>query len=64
LNSTETWKKGKKHAKHDVQSISRPRGPKDGAGWHARFSQHKQDDGTWQDFWDGLAVDKAVKEAQ
>ena len=64
LDSTSMWKHGKKYHHGLVQASSRPKGPHDGAGWHARHSLHARSDGTFDDFWEGLSVDKAVKESR
>jgi len=64
LDSTPTWKQGKQYHHGLVQAWHRPKGAHDGAGWHARHSLHATTDGTFDDFWQGLSVDKAVKESQ
>ena len=39
-----------------VRTIHRRKGPKDGASWYGRVSEHTKDHGTWDDFWAGLGV--------
>lgn len=58
------WKKGKTFAKGKVLTLSRPKGPADGAPWHCRVSEHTEEDATFDEFWGKLGVNKAVNEKE
>jgi hypothetical protein len=64
----DSWKQGKAFSSskpptpYSVKTSSRPKQPGDGAAWHARYSEHKE--GTFDDFWEGLGRDKALKEQE
>jgi hypothetical protein len=60
------WKKGKTYSRHNttVHTASCPKGPKDEGNWHGRHSVHPSDAATFDEFWEGLGVDKAAKEAE
>ncbi|KAF8136414.1 hypothetical protein EV363DRAFT_733520 [Boletus edulis] len=64
IDSTATWKKGKTLAKGKVLTLSRPKGPGDGAPWHCRVSEHTKEDATFDEFWGKLGVDKAENEKE
>ncbi|KAG6376205.1 hypothetical protein JVT61DRAFT_2180 [Boletus reticuloceps] len=64
IDSTATWKKGKTLAKGKVLTLSRPKGPGDGAPWHCRASEHTKEDATFDEFWGKLGVDKAENEKE
>ncbi|TBU49134.1 hypothetical protein BD309DRAFT_852382, partial [Dichomitus squalens] len=64
LNDTANWKHGKSFHKNTVKTLSRKKGPKDGAAWHARVSEHDKDEVTFEEFWDKLGKDKANNEMQ
>jgi len=64
LDSTAAWKKGKTFAKGKVLTLSRPKGPADGAPWHCRVSEHTKEDATFDEFWGKLGVNKAVNEKE
>ncbi|KDQ60770.1 hypothetical protein JAAARDRAFT_124085 [Jaapia argillacea MUCL 33604] len=62
LESTSTWKQGKSYHNHTVKTLSRPKGPGDGASWHCRLSEHKPEDATFDEFWSKVGVNKAENE--
>ncbi|TBU35710.1 hypothetical protein BD311DRAFT_11689 [Dichomitus squalens] len=64
LDDTANWKHGKSFHKNTVKTLSRKKGPKDGAAWHARVSEHDKDEVTFEEFWDKLGKDKANNEMQ
>ncbi|KAI9571488.1 hypothetical protein HD554DRAFT_196499 [Boletus coccyginus] len=64
LDSTAAWKKGKTFAKGKVLTLSRPKGPGDGAPWHCRVSEHTKEDATFDEFWGKLGMNKAVNEKE
>lgn len=64
LDSTVAWKKGKTFAKGKVLTLSRFKGPADGAPWHCRVSEHTKEDATFDEFWGILGVNKAEKEKE
>ena len=64
LDSTATWKQGKTYQKNTVKTFHRSKGPKDGAAWYCRVSEHTKDDATFDEFWSKLGVDKAENEMQ
>lgn len=64
LDSTATWKKGKTFADCKVLTLSRPKGPADGAPWHCRVSEHTREDATFDEFWGKLGVNKAENEKE
>ncbi|THU85648.1 hypothetical protein K435DRAFT_732142 [Dendrothele bispora CBS 962.96] len=63
LDSTTTWKEGKTYHKA-VKTLSRSKGPGDGAPWHCRVSEHKPDEATFDQLWDKLGKDKPINEKQ
>ncbi|RDX56474.1 hypothetical protein OH76DRAFT_1451588 [Lentinus brumalis] len=64
IDSTATWKQGKTYQKNTVKTFSRPKGSKDGAGWHLRVSEHTKEDATFDEFWSKLGLNKAENEMQ
>lgn len=67
LKDSESWKAGKTYTKYKVKAFSHPKGPLDGAPWHARVSVHTTEDATFDEFWAGLGQvtkDKAKIEAE
>jgi len=64
LDSAPTWKPGKTFQKNTVKTFSRPKGPQDGAPWHARLSEHTAADATFDEFWSKLGVNKAENEKE
>ncbi|KAG2077974.1 hypothetical protein BDR04DRAFT_1226796 [Suillus decipiens] len=64
IESTETWKVGKTFSKGTVQTLSRAKGPGDGAPWHCRVSKHTKEDATFDEFWSKLGVNKAENEKE
>ena len=61
IQESESWTSSgtfehKKPVQASVHIVSRRKGPKDGASWHGRVSEHTKDIGTWDDFWAGLGV--------
>ncbi|KAF7294745.1 DUF3074 domain-containing protein [Mycena indigotica] len=63
LDSITSWKAGKTYH-HTVKTYSHPKGPDDGAPWHARVSVHKPEEATMLQMWDKLGKDKAVNEKE
>ncbi|KAK7693757.1 hypothetical protein QCA50_003329 [Cerrena zonata] len=63
LESTSSWKEGKTYH-HNVKTLSRGKGPKDGANWHCRVSKHTKDDATFEEFWGKLGENKAENEKE
>jgi hypothetical protein len=64
LESTKSWNQGKSYHNNTVKTWSRPKGPKDGAAWHTRVSEHTSKDATFDEFWSKLGNDKAVNEKE
>jgi len=66
IANMKTWKKGKTYNRHNttVHTVSCPKGPKDEGNWHGRHSVHASSRATFDEFWEGLGVDKAAKEAE
>jgi len=64
INESKEWKAGKTFVKGTVKTTSKPKGPKDGMAWHARHSTHSKEQGTFDEFWNGLGVNKAENEMQ
>jgi len=64
LDSTAGWKKGRILAKGKVLTLSRPKGPADGAPWHCRVSEHTREDATFDEFWSKLGANKAENEKE
>ncbi|OBZ69196.1 hypothetical protein A0H81_10772 [Grifola frondosa] len=64
LDSATSWKHGKTYQKNTVRTLSRAKGPRDGAAWHCRVSEHPPGDATFDEFWSKLGVDKAENEMQ
>lgn len=64
LESTESWKVGKVFSKGTVQTLSRAKGPGDGAPWHCRISEHTKEDATFDEFWSKIGVNKAENEKE
>ncbi|KAF9227854.1 hypothetical protein BS17DRAFT_793475 [Gyrodon lividus] len=64
LASTISWKKGKTFTKGNVLTLSRPKGPEDGAPWHCRVSVHTKEEATFDEFWSKLGVNKAENEKE
>ena len=64
LDTTTTWKQGKSYQKNAVKTFHRSKGPKDGAAWYCRVSEHTKEDATFDEFWSKLGQDKAENEMQ
>ncbi|KAI0062309.1 hypothetical protein BV25DRAFT_668991 [Artomyces pyxidatus] len=64
LASTESWKRGKAYQKNKVNTMSRPKGPGDGASWFARVSEHTAEDATFDEFWSKLGHNHSVNETE
>ncbi|KAI0372923.1 hypothetical protein BV20DRAFT_963358 [Pilatotrama ljubarskyi] len=64
LEGTSSWKQGKSYQHNKVKTYSRAKGPKDGAGWYARVSEHPKEDATFDEFWSKLGENKAENEMQ
>jgi len=64
IESTSSWKQGKSFQKNTVKTSSHPKGPKDGAPWHCRVSEHAAEDATFDEFWSKLGQNKAENEIQ
>jgi hypothetical protein len=66
LTSTESkeWKAGKCYGKYKVQTSSCPKTSGGGASWHCRTSVHTAQDVKFEEMWDALANDKAIKEME
>ncbi|OSD08592.1 hypothetical protein PYCCODRAFT_36469 [Trametes coccinea BRFM310] len=64
LESTPSWKQGKAYQHGKVKTFSRAKGPKDGAGWFGRVSEHTKEDATFDEFWSKLGENKAENEMQ
>lgn len=58
------WKQGKAYQKNTVKTFHRSKGPKDGAGWYSRVSEHTKEDSTFDEFWSKLGVNKAENEKE
>ncbi|KAI0819536.1 hypothetical protein BC628DRAFT_1342177 [Trametes gibbosa] len=64
LEGTSSWKQGKVYHHNTVRTFSRSKGPKDGAGWYGRLSQHTAEDATFEEFWSKLGENKAENEME
>lgn len=64
LESTDSWKVGKTFSKGTVQTLSRAKGPGDGAPWHCRVSNHTKKDATFDEFWSKIGTNKAENEKE
>jgi len=69
IQESESWAPSgtfehKKPIQTSVHIVRRPKGPKDGASWYGRASEHTKDHGTWDDFWAGLGVNHSEHEAE
>ncbi|KAG1756436.1 uncharacterized protein EDB91DRAFT_1092688 [Suillus paluster] len=64
LESTKTWKVGKTFAKGTVRTLSRAKGPGDGAPWHCRVSEHTKEDATFDEFWSKIGTNKPENEKE
>ena len=64
LDTTANWKQGKAYHKNTVKTFYRSKGPKDGAAWHCRVSEHSKEDATFEEFWNKLGENKAENEMQ
>ncbi|KAH9857137.1 hypothetical protein C2E23DRAFT_865738 [Lenzites betulinus] len=64
LESTSSWKQGKVYQHNTVKTFSRSKGPKDGAAWFGRLSEHTSEEATFEEFWSKLGEDKAENEMQ
>ncbi|KAF8586551.1 hypothetical protein K439DRAFT_1408716 [Ramaria rubella] len=68
FETLDSWKQGKTFSSssgatpYKVKTSSRPKQPGDGAAWHLRYSEHKE--GSFDEFWEGLGRNKAVKEKE
>lgn len=68
LKSTKSWKPGKTFSNtkgdtpYHVKISSRPREQGDEAGWHSRYSEHRE--GTFDEFWERLGRNKAINEKE
>lgn len=63
IDSITSWKAGKSFHKV-VRTYSKPKGPGDGAPWHARLSEHGAEDATFDEFWSKLGDDHASNEKE
>jgi len=63
LAASDNWKKGKTLKKFIKTSTYSP-SPKGGAKWACRVSEHTREEGTFDEFWNGLGVNKAENEMQ
>lgn len=63
IDSITSWKAGKTFHKV-VRTYSKPKGPGDGAPWHARISEHSAEDATFDEFWSKLGDDHASNEKE
>ena len=64
LESSLSWKQGKTYEKNTVTTYYRAKGPKDGASWYARVSEHPKEHGTFEEFWSKLGVNKTENEKE
>ena len=64
MEETASWKQGKSYHHNLVKTSHRKKGPKDGAAWYARVSEHDKEDATFEEFWNKLGEDKAENEMQ
>ncbi|KAI0807746.1 hypothetical protein C8Q74DRAFT_86245 [Fomes fomentarius] len=64
LESSLTWKQGKTYEKNTVKTLYRAKGPNDGASWYGRISEHSKEDGTFEEFWNKLGVNKTENEKE
>lgn len=64
LESSLTWKQGKTYEKNTVKTLYRAKGPKDGASWYGRISEHRKEDGTFEEFWNKIGVNKTENEKE
>ena len=66
LAASANWKQGKTYQKvvktytYSPSSKDGNKGPK----WACRVSEHPPEDGTFDDFWNGLGINKAENEMQ
>lgn len=59
------WKPGAKYVNGTVQTYSaRVTSPHGDATWYARSSTHSPDEGSFDQFWNGLGVDHSKNESQ
>lgn len=56
------WKEGKTFVKGTVKTFSA--NIPDSGTWYMRASEHDGEDGTFDDFWNGLGVNHALNEAK
>jgi hypothetical protein len=64
LEERKSWKQGKSYHKNSVKTFSRPKGPRDGAAWHSRVSEHTSEEATFDEFWSKLGINKAINEKE
>ncbi|KAI0320121.1 hypothetical protein OF83DRAFT_1053778 [Amylostereum chailletii] len=64
MEETQTWKRGKSYHHNTVHTFSKPKGPGDGASWHARVSEHTPDDATFDEFWNKLGENHPINEKE
>lgn len=63
LAASDNWKQGKTLKKFIKTSTYSP-SSKGGAKWACRVSEHTREEGTFDEFWNGLGVNKAENEMQ
>lgn len=63
LVASDNWKQGKTLKKCIKTSTYSPN-PKGGTKWACRVSEHTREEGTFDEFWNGLGVNKAENEMQ
>ncbi|EIN07162.1 hypothetical protein PUNSTDRAFT_144698 [Punctularia strigosozonata HHB-11173 SS5] len=64
IESTTVWKRGKTYSDGKVQTFYRSKEGLDGANWYGRVSEHSRSEGTFDEFWGKLAIDKIANEKQ
>jgi len=63
LAATGNWKQGKTLRKV-IKTCTYSTSPKGGTKWACRISEHTRDEGTFDEFWNGLGTNKAENEMQ
>ena len=66
LAASANWKQGKTYRKvvKTYTYSPSPKGGNGGTSWVCRVSEHTREDGTFEDFWNGLGTSKAENEMQ
>jgi len=64
LAASDNWKQGKVYKKVVKTSTysPNPKGGNVGTKWACRFSEHAREEGTFDDFWNRLGMNKAENE--